>query len=190
IDVQDYIAFLTQAYYHVRHTTPLLMAVGSRISMDQEWLREAVGEYIKEEMGHQEWVLNDIEAAGGDRIAVLNGTPSMATELMVSYAYDTIHRVNPLAFFGMVLVLEGTSIKLATRAADTIQKTLGLEQNAFSYLQSHGSLDIEHMDFLESLINRIEDADDKQSILHAANNFYYLYAEIFRTLEKNKARAA
>ena len=31
-----------------------------------EWLREAIAEYIEEEIGHQEWILNDIRACGGD----------------------------------------------------------------------------------------------------------------------------
>ncbi len=190
ISKEDYLAFLTQAYYHVRHTVPLLMAVGSRMTMEQEWLREALGEYIEEEMGHQEWILNDIEAAGGDKKIIQHGMPGMATELMVSYAYDTIHRGNPLGFFGMVLVLEGTSIKLATDAAGIIQKTLTLPDNAFSYLTSHGSLDIEHMTFFESLMNKITDASDQKVIIHAAHIFYHLYAEIFRTLEQTKAEAA
>ena len=37
------------------------------------------------------------------RAAVLDAGPSPATELMVAYAYDTIHRGNPVSFFGMVL---------------------------------------------------------------------------------------
>jgi hypothetical protein len=43
---------------------------------------------------------------------------------MVAYAYDTIARGNPLGFFGMVHVLEGTSVALALLAADAIQKPL------------------------------------------------------------------
>ena len=190
ISNDDYIAFLTEAYYHVRHTVPLLMATGSRLSMEQEWLREAIAEYIEEETGHQEWILNDIAASGGDKEAVRHGTPKMQTELMVAYAYDTIHRNNPLGFFGMVLVLEGTSIKLATNAADIIQKTLGLPDTAFSYLKSHGSLDIEHMKFFETLMNKITDEKDQKSIIHAANVFYRLYADIFRSLEQTQAKAA
>lgn len=190
ISNDDYISFLTEAYYHVRHTVPLLMATGARLSMEQEWLREALAEYIEEETGHQEWILNDIEAAGGDKEAVRYGKPKMPTELMVSYAYDTIQRNNPLSFFGMVLVLEGTSIKLATNAAGVIKETLGLPDKAFSYLTSHGSLDIEHMKFFESLMDRVTDKDDQSAIIHAANIFYHLYAEIFRSLDETQAKAA
>ena len=109
---------------------------------------------------------------------------------MVAYAYDTINRVNPLGFFGMVLVLEGTSVNLATRAAEQIQRKLALPASAFSYLHSHGSLDQEHIHFYENLMNRVEDGRDQQAIIHAANMFYRLYAEIFRSLDHSRAHAA
>lgn len=178
----EYVDFLTQAYYHVRHTVPLLMAVGSRLPMQKENFREAVAEYIEEELGHQEWILNDIAACGGDKAAVRKGRPNSATELMVAYAYDTVMRTNPMAFFGMVLVLEGTSISLATQAAGIIQAKLGLPKNAFSYLLSHGSLDQEHMVFFEKLMNSIDDQADRADILHAAKQFYFLYGNIFRSI--------
>ncbi|MCB5226697.1 iron-containing redox enzyme family protein [Alishewanella sp. 16-MA] len=179
----EYQAFLTEAYHHVKHTVPLLMAVGSRLRSDQEYYREAIAEYIEEELGHQEWVLNDVAACGVDKESVRHGQPRLATELMVAYAYDTVLRKNPLAFFGMVLVLEGTSVNLATQAADIIQKQLGLPNKAFSYLRSHGSLDIEHLTFFEKLMDTITDSADQAAIIHAAKVFYQLYGNIFRSIE-------
>jgi pyrroloquinoline quinone (PQQ) biosynthesis protein C len=178
----DYVAFLTQAFHHVRHTVPLLMACGGRLPARLEWLRTAVGEYIEEEMGHHEWILDDLEACGTDRAAVAAGEPSEATELMIAYAYDTIARGNPVGFFGMVLVLEGTSVALATRAAETIETSLGLPRNAFSYLRSHGDLDIEHIGVYERLMNRLDDEDDRRAVIHAAKRFYRLYGDVFRGL--------
>lgn len=186
IALDDYTAFLTQAFHHVRHTIPLLMACGGRLPARLEWLRTAVGEYIEEEMGHHEWILDDLEACGANRAAVAGGEPSEATELMIAYAYDTIARGNPVGFFGMVLVLEGTSVALATRAAETIEHTLGLPRNAFSYLRSHGDLDIEHTGFYEQLMNRLEDEDDRRAVIHAAKRFYKLYGDVFRTLRDGR----
>lgn len=182
ISLDSYIAFLTQAYHHVRHTTPLLMAVGSRLSSEKEWLRDAVAHYIEEEVGHQEWILNDIAACGADAEAVRHGQPALATELMVAYAYDTVQRNNPIGFFGMVQVLEGTSIVAASTAADHIRANLGLPKKAFSYLYSHGALDLEHVDFFKSLMDRIDNPQEQQLIIHCANVFYKLYGDIFRTL--------
>lgn len=182
LSLESYIAFLSQAYHHVKHTTPLLMATGGRLPERLEWLREAVGEYIEEEMGHQEWILNDIEACGGDKEAVRRAAPHVTTEVMVAYAYDTVQRRNPVGFFGMVLVLEGTSVALATHAAENIAKSLNLPKQAFSYLTSHGSLDVSHVDFYEKLMNRLEDEADRQAVIHAAGVFYKLYGDIFRAL--------
>ncbi|WP_438971657.1 TenA family transcriptional regulator [Methylophaga sp.] len=177
-----YIEFLTQAYHHVKHTVPLLMTVGGRLPEEKEWLRTAVAEYIDEEVGHQEWILNDIEACGGDKEVVRNGAPDFHTELMVAYAYDMAQRVNPLGFFGMVHVLEGTSITSADKAAEAIQQTCDLPNKAFSYLRSHGALDLEHVKFFEELMNRISDPEEQELIISSAKRFYYLYGNIFRSL--------
>lgn len=193
LSLDSYTAFLGQAYHHVKHTVPLLMACGARLPARLEWLRAAVGEYIEEEMGHQEWILNDIRACGANAKAVRHGQPNLSTELMVSYAYDTIARGNPVGFFGMVLVLEGTSVAMATNAAENLMQSLRLPRKAFSYLLSHGSLDIEHVDFYERLMNRLDDKDDQQAVIHCANVMYRLYGDIFRELPlitRNEAREA
>lgn len=182
VSLHSYVAFLTQAYHHVKHTVPLLMACGARLPERLEWLREAIAEYIEEEYGHQEWILNDIRACGADAEAVRHGQPHLPTELMVSYVYDRINRGNPVSFFGMVNVLEGTSIALATQAAGVIQGKLGLPNKAFSYLTSHGSLDIEHIKFYENLMNKLESDEDKQAVIHTARVVYRLYGDMFRSL--------
>jgi pyrroloquinoline quinone (PQQ) biosynthesis protein C len=178
----QYLGFLREAYHHVKHTVPLLMACGARLPASREWLRVAIAEYIAEETGHQEWILNDIAAAGGNADEVRSGQPHASTELMVAYAYDTIMRGNPVGFFGMVQVLEGTSVSIATKAADHISRTLNLPKQAFTYLYSHGDLDQEHIRFFAGLMDRIEDPEDQAAILHAAKMFYELYGNIFRAI--------
>lgn len=190
ISKDTYVAFLTQAYHHVKHTVPLLMTTGGRLNEQYEWLRLAIAEYIDEEIGHQEWILNDIEACGYDKEQVRHSKPSLATELMVSYAYDMVHRVNPIGFFGMVLVLEGTSTAVASQAATAISKSLNLPANCFSYLSSHGALDVEHTKFYEEIVNKIDDALEQQQIIDATKAFYKLYADIFRDIgEQNAGKA-
>lgn len=182
VDVRSYIAFLEQAYHHVSHTVPLLMACGARLPMRLEWLRGAMAEYIAEEYGHQEWILNDIRAAGGDAEAVRNGRPALPTELMVSTMYDRINRQNPVAMLGMIYVLESTSTELATHAAGSLQQGLGLPEAAFTYLSSHGALDQEHMKFYARLVNRLSDETDRQCVIDTAKVIYRLYADMFREL--------
>lgn len=181
---EEYRAFLGQAYHHVRHTVPLLMGCGYRLPDRLNWLRRALGEYVEEEVGHEEWILDDITAAGGDAEAARAARPLPATELMVAYAYDTIQRGNPVGMFGMVFVLENTSAALASHAADAIQGSLGLPKGAFRYLTSHGSLDQEHMRFFQSLVNRFDDPCDVDALLHCAGMFYRLYGDVFHSIPR------
>ncbi|MFC5300392.1 TenA family transcriptional regulator [Azospira restricta] len=178
---ESYLAFLGQAYHHVRHTTPLLMLLGGRLPERLGWLRKAVAEYIEEEIGHEEWILNDIVAAGGDAEAVRASRPELPAELMVAYAYDLVNRGNPAGFFGMVFVLEGTSVALALTAADRIQQALGLPNKAFSYLRSHGTLDQQHTQHLAALVNAMT-PEDQAEVLRCARIFFRLYGDIFRAL--------
>jgi len=178
-----YLAFLTQAYHHVRHTVPLLMAVGSRLPDRLAWLQRPVLRYLEEEEGHDEWILNDIERAGGDRAVAAAAAPAMATEAMVAYAYDTVMRGNPVGFFGMVHVLEGTSVSLALRAADRIQAALCLPTSAFTYLRSHGELDQDHVQDLADILGRLDDPGDRQAVIRCARGIYWLYGLMFRGLE-------
>jgi pyrroloquinoline quinone (PQQ) biosynthesis protein C len=182
VEMQTYRAFLTEAYHHVKHTVPLLMACGSRLPERLEWLREAIVTYIQEEVGHQEWILNDLASLGVDKELVRQGQPSLPTELMVSYAYDTVARSNPIGLFGMVYALEKTSSTIATYAASQIVSALDLTPESMTYMVSHGSLDIEHMQHFERLMNRLEDSADKAAVLHSAPVFYQLYSSIFQSL--------
>lgn len=181
-DIEGYRYFLEQAYHHVKHTVPLMMACGARLPERLESVRKAMVEYIVEEYGHQEWILNDIETTGGNKGEVRNNTPCLAIELMVSFLYDQINRGNPAAFFGMVMVLEGTSIKLATQMGRIVQTRLSLPDTAFSYLFSHGHLDIEHFSFFETLMNGMDNPEDQRAIVHSAKVVYQLYGDMLRTI--------
>lgn len=186
ISLQTYYAFLTQAYHHVKHTVPLLMACGSRLGEDYEWLRSALAQYIEEENGHQEWILNDINACGFDAEIVRadqgTGKVTDAIELMVAYLYHQIDRKNPMAFLGMVWVLEGTSVNVGGKIAELVQHKLNLPDTAMSYLTSHSTLDQEHIKLFASLVNQIDDKKDQQAIIDGANMVFNLYGQMLQTL--------
>ncbi|MCB1539174.1 MAG: iron-containing redox enzyme family protein [Rhodospirillales bacterium] len=186
IDRETYAAYLAQAYHHVRHTVPLLMSMGTNLPDEKNWMHKSIVEYLEEEIGHEEWILNDIAACGGDREAVRKSAPQIATQAMVAYNYDYIARKNPVGFFGMVFMLESTSTEIASKGADSVKKALNLPNNAFTYLYSHGSLDIKHMAFFEETMNGITDPDDQAAIIEVAQNAFQLFAGIFRALPQSK----
>jgi len=177
-----YVAYLAQAYHHVSHTVPLLTRARDGMDAAHATFRAALEEYISEETGHEKWILNDIARSGGDAEAVRTGGPAPETEMMVAFAYDYVSRVNPMGMFGMVYVLEGTSIALATAGASAVATSLGLGPECFSYLTSHGSLDQEHMAFFAKLMDQVDDPRDQAAIIHVAKRVFVLFADMFRSI--------
>ncbi len=193
IDRGTYLRYLGEAYHHVRHTCPLLGAALARCGDRDERYREALLDYLDEERGHERWILEDIEALGGDADAVRAHGGGDAVRVMVAYVYDAVTRGSPYAMLGMVHVLEGMSVLLARPAADAIQRALGGGAGrGFSYLRSHGTLDREHVAFFERLVNDIEDPAAQQAIVDTARIVYRLFAEVFREVgvEPREARDA
>jgi pyrroloquinoline quinone (PQQ) biosynthesis protein C len=176
-----YLDFLAEAYHHVKHTFPLLALAASRTS-DKRY-QDALVEYMEEERGHEKWILDDIRALGGDPDTVRNGQGGPACRIMVGYAYYAIEHISPYAFLGSVHVLEGMSVLLADQVADAMKISLGLEnENGFSYLRTHGSLDTEHVAFFRKLVDGFDDRKTQRIIIDNAAIFYRLYGAIFHDL--------
>lgn len=176
-----YVDFLTQAYHHVKHTFPQLAFAATRTS--DETYQDALVEYMEEERGHEKWILADIAAMGGDAQTVKDGASGIACQVMVGYTYYAIEWISPYAMLGSVHVLEGMSTLLADKAADAIQRSLGSsKKDGFSYLRSHGALDIEHVAFFKTLVNGLTDTGTQKIVIDASKVFYRLYGDIYHEL--------
>lgn len=182
ISRETYIAYLTEAYHHVKHTVPLMQAARARMDGAHQRFVAALDEYIAEETGHEHWILADIKNCGGDPAAVRDGAPRDATVAMTDYAYDYINHANPMGFFGMVFVLEGTSVRLATQGAEAVARNLNLGPECFSYLTSHGALDMEHLTFFEKLMNEVDDPADQAAIIEVARAIFERFAGVFSAI--------
>jgi len=189
-DLNTYVRFLTNAYHHVKHTVPLMMACGARLPERSNWMREKLRQYIDEEIGHEQWILDDLTACGVDPSDIQNGEPPLEVELLVSYVYDYINRRNPVGLLGMVHVLEGTSTRLATEIARLVQAKLGLPDDAFRYLRSHGELDEAHVAFFENFVEELTDPQDIAAMIHVANRVYRLYGDVIRSARDERLRHA
>jgi pyrroloquinoline quinone (PQQ) biosynthesis protein C len=184
VPAELYLAFLGQAYHHVRQTCPLLGLALSRCGEKDRAYREGLIGYIDEEMGHEDWILDDIAALGGNADAVRRGRPGIPCRAMVAYATWAIEHVSPYALLGMVHVLEGMSVELAEGVARRISAVLGnpggkMPAEGFRYLTSHGALDRDHVRYFEALVNGIEDAEAADAIVDTANAIYRLYGDMF-----------
>lgn len=189
ISRETYIAYLTQAYHHVKHTVPLMRAAHAGMGEGRAQFREALVDYIAEETGHEAWILQDIVNSGGDAEAVQRGEPNEATRTMVNFAYRYVGEVNPMGFFGMVYVLEGTSAAFASQGAEAVAASLGLGPQCFTYLTSHGALDRDHMDFFRVLMDQVSDDADQEAVIELARSMFVLFANVFLSIPLELANA-
>lgn len=178
---ETYLAFLTEAYHHVKHTFPVL-ALSASLTKDNA-LREALAEYMKEEFGHEEWILDDIRRMGGDSAAVAASKPRLACRVMVANVYYAVQWESPYAVLGMVHVLEGLSVLLAEKLAGALKSRFGsTSDEGFSYLRTHGALDVEHTAMFQKLINSFKDAAVVDLVIEHTKIMYRLYGSIFEDL--------
>lgn len=183
-----YLRFLASAYHHVRHTCPLLGLALSRCGEEDAPLRAGLLAYLEEEKGHEEWILDDIRALGGDAEAARSALPPFPVRMMVAYANYAIERISPYTMLGMVHVLEGMSVVLARAAACAILAGLEVDPaqgGGFRYLTSHGQLDESHVVLFAQLLDRIDAPDRRAVTIQAARDFYQLYGDMFRALEQS-----
>ena len=179
-----YLDFLGQAYHHVRNTAPLLALAASRCTSEDFLYQSALFEYLEEERGHEHWILEDIQALGGDPETVSRNKPRLPCKVMVGHAYYLVDRVSPYGLLGMIHVLEGMAVALASKAVSALRTAfpVSIAGGGFKYLTTHSDLDIQHTKFFEDLINRTE-ARHLSLVIESATDFYKLYGDIFRDLE-------
>lgn len=184
-----YLAFLSEAYHHVKHTFPLL-ALTASLTKDEQ-LRESLAEYMKEEYGHEQWILEDIRRMGGDAAAVAASKPRMPCRTMVAHTYYAVQWESPYAMLGMVHVLEGLSVLLADKLAGAMKTRLRTaNDDGFSYLRSHGALDVEHTAMFKRLIDGFKDPAVVDIVIEHARIMYRLYGAIFEDLALLEQRRA
>ena len=180
--IYTYLAFLNQAFHHVKHTATLLELAESTLEDRHASVKTALRHYIEEEQGHEQWILEDIRQCGFDAELIEDGLAPNPIKAMTDRLFEAIGAGQGLAIFGMVQVLEGTSASLAPLVARLIREKLSLPDQALTYLTTHGELDQDHLKFFERIMNQIENVTDQQCIIDMANVVYRHYGDAYRDI--------
>lgn len=119
--------------------------------------------HAREEAGHDDWLLDDLEMLGVERREVLTRLPSTWVASLIGAHYYWIHHVHPVALLGYLAVLEGNPPNLGM--LESIQRTTGLPREAFRTLIKHAHLDPHHRDDLNAHIDRLPLTDEQSHLL-------------------------
>lgn len=181
LTLAEYKAFLHDLYYIVWHFCPIIASGASRCDDRFRNVRYELYERIEEEKGHETWVLEDLEALGGDVAHVRANPPSPPVQAMVAFNYFCAERAHPCSVLGMLYSLEVIASAYAATLSQSIAKTLGRDMDGpgFRFLLSHSAMDQDHVAKLNVLVKTIEDPAAQESVMNATRVNFYQFGRLF-----------
>lgn len=155
---QAYREFLVTVHGIIRASVPLMRSALERaLGMPDDPVARGLvpylEEHIEEELGHDEWLLDDLEVLDVGRESVLARVPSPAVACLVGAQYYWILHYHPVAVLGYLAVFEGHPPTPAL--IERLRTSTGHPPPAFRTLEEHAELDPGHGEELGRLIDSL-----------------------------------
>jgi pyrroloquinoline quinone (PQQ) biosynthesis protein C len=158
MSIERYRRLLLELYHVVWHFNPVCAAGASRVDDKHRAVRYFLYEHMHEESGHEQWVMNDLEAVGVAPAATSAHEPSPFTLALNGYNYWAAEHRHPCSVLGMLYALEVIASVYGGPFASAITESLLLEgERGVSFIGSHASLDAKHMAELRTVLNTLAD---------------------------------
>lgn len=183
LPLDNYRRFLLELYHIVWHFNPVCAAATSRIGDRFKGIRYFLYRHVEDEAGHEEWVLNDLEAIGVDRSRSLKHRPSPYTLALTGYNYWTADRCHACSVLGMLYALEVIASVYGGPFSSAMKERLLLEgDKGISFISSHATLDSEHMAELRQVLNTIDDSRAGDAIVESACMNFHHFTKILESV--------
>ena len=183
MSVERYRELLLELYHVVCHFNPVCAAAASRVADDQRQVRYFLYEHMHEESGHEEWVLNDLEAIGVAPADTRAHKASVHTLALNGYNYWAADRRHPCSVLGMMYALEVIASVYGGTFSSAIRESLLLEgERGVSFISSHATMDAEHMVTLRKILNTITDDDAREAVVESATVNFFHFTRVFEAV--------
>jgi len=116
-------------------------------------MAEYLAHHIPEELGHDDWLLDDMEALGVPRETTLRRIPSAPAAALVGSVYYWVRHAHPLAWMGYAAVCEGHPP--SDRFLLDVMERTGLPRDGFRTYLKHARLDPHHARELEETLDSL-----------------------------------
>ena len=181
--LQRYRTLLLELYHVVWHFNPVSAAAASRIPDSHKAVRYFLYQHMLEESGHEEWVRNDLDAVGVPAATTQAYAPSAFTRALVGYNYWAADRLNPCSVLGMLYTLEVIASVYGGPFASAIKESLLLEgERGVSFINSHATMDAEHMASLRTVLNTLYDEASRDAIVESTLVNFGLFTRVFESV--------
>lgn len=185
--VQRYRALLLELYHVVWHFNPVCAAAASRMgtpaSEPLQPVRHFLYEHMHEELGHEQWVLNDLDAVGVPGDAARAHAASVYTLALNGYNYWAAEHRHPCSVMGMLYALEVIASVYGGPFATAIRESLLLEgDHGVSFIASHATMDAQHMAELRQVLNRIDGRDVLAAVVESVRVNFHHFTRIIEAI--------
>jgi pyrroloquinoline quinone (PQQ) biosynthesis protein C len=187
MNVERYRALLLELYHVVWHFNPVCAAAASRLGDPAhdplQPVRMFLYEHMQEEAGHETWVLNDLEAVGVTAADARAHAAGMHTLALNGYNYWAADRRHPASVLGMLYGLEVIASVYGGPFASAIRESLLLDgDRGVSFIDSHASLDAQHMAELRQILNQVKDAAAQRAVVESVKVNFHHFTRIIEAI--------
>ncbi len=147
-------------------------------------IRYFLYEHMHEESGHEQWVLNDLQAVGirESRLRRVSLTVT-SRRTLCGYNYWCADRQDPSSVLGMMYALEVIASVYGGPFSSAIRESLLLEDDrGMSFISSHASMDTEHMVQLRQVLNTLEDSKSRDAVVESTIVNFNHFTRMFEAL--------
>jgi Iron-containing redox enzyme len=183
MSIERYRKLLLELYHVVWHFNPVCAAAASRMPDTHRAVRYFLYEHMHEESGHEQWVMNDLEAVGVTHDLTRAHLPSLHILALNGYNYWAADRRNPSSALGMMYALEVIASVYGGPFSTAIRDSLLLEgERGVSFISSHATMDAEHMISLRKVLNTITDEDTRDAVAESVTVNFYYFTRLFEAV--------
>ena len=183
MNVQRYRALLLELYHVVWHFNPICAAAASRMDDTMQPIRHFLYEHMHEEMGHEDWVLNDLQAIGVAPEAGRAHAPSVYTLALNGYNHWAADRRHACSVLGMLYTLEVIASVYGGPFASAIRESLLLDGDlGVSFISSHATMDAHHMAELRLILNKLPDEAALLAVVESAQVNFHHFTRIIEAI--------
>ena len=165
-----YREYIFQSHSIIRASVPLMEAAergcnSPRHAADPvlRGFAQYLRRHIPEETGHHEWILDDGEAMGIERSAILARLPRESATQLVGVQYYWIEHYNPIALAGYIATMEGDPP--STEFIEDVSRRNKLPLNCLTSFLYHARIDLQHRRELDEALDTLPLTPDHLALI-------------------------
>lgn len=165
---------MLQIFHYTRHNSSNQAVAALQADPDQRALLGFVYEHARDELGHEQLVIRDLEAAGLFHDGHPIEPPLPATDALINYLYGVALREGPVPRLGYSYWAESVYTEIAPLLS-RVRESLSLSDRQLTFFRAHAAIDVRHAQQVRSALQRaVTTAEQAKAVRRVAMTTLWL----------------